>query len=71
VIHLLLMAIDFSTLNHVKTAVSVNEQEQVVEDLIVRLIGARASEFSITVNTSIGPPDKDTFKVRLAGRKLL
>jgi len=64
----LLVSADFPTLDHVKASTqvfnSVQKQVQVVEDLIVRLIGSRSTEFKVDVDSSIGPPDKDTFKVQ-------
>ena len=58
-----LMLADFPALDHLKTTTPVKEQVQVVEDLIVRLIGYRSAYFSVAVNSSIGPLYRDTFKV--------
>ena len=58
-----LLLTDFPTLDHLATSTPANVQAQTVEDLIRRLVGVRASEFTVVINSTIGPPHRDTFKV--------
>ncbi|XP_070563330.1 alpha-N-acetylglucosaminidase-like isoform X2 [Ptychodera flava] len=59
--------IDFKTLDHLKPSVSNETQAQAVKGLIQRLLPARASQFHVVVDKSIGPPNLDTFEVETTG----
>ena len=59
------MRAEFETLNHLKTSVSAPRQADTVVELIRRLIGAKAAQFDVVVDPNIGPPYRDTFKVKL------
>ncbi|XP_066952464.1 LOW QUALITY PROTEIN: alpha-N-acetylglucosaminidase-like [Macrobrachium rosenbergii] len=53
----------------VKPRASPEDQEAAVEGLAQRLLKDRASEFSFTVDLSLGPEGKDTFQVVSPGAK--
>ncbi|CAG5128828.1 unnamed protein product [Candidula unifasciata] len=57
---------DFPQLRHIKARASPAAQAEAAQELIVRLIGARASLFTVKVNESIGPVDCDTFELSSA-----
>lgn len=52
-----------STLGHLKPTVNNEVQKEAVEKLIHRLIPGRSLEFTINIDPSLAPPDKDYFKV--------
>ena len=53
----------FATLDHLVSSTPAAAQAATVQGLIARLIPQRAGEFQVVVNSSIGPPQKDTFIV--------
>ena len=56
--------LDFPTLDHLRSATPDDTQAAAVMGLIKRKLGDHSSQFSVTIDTSIGPKNKDTFKVR-------
>ncbi|XP_064093803.1 alpha-N-acetylglucosaminidase-like [Macrobrachium nipponense] len=56
-------------LSRIKPRASPEDQEAAVEGLAKRLLKDRASEFSFTVDLSLGPEGKDTFQVVSPGAK--
>ena len=54
---------DFPALDHIVPSASPATQEQAARDLIKRLVPAHADKFMVSVDPSIGPKFKDTFKV--------
>lgn len=55
---------DFESLSHLKPKASVGKQEDAAKDLYQRVLGPRAGEFIVKVQSNIGPKEKDTFLVR-------
>ena len=55
--------VDFPALDHIVPSASPATQEQAARDLIKRLVPAHADKFMVSVDASIGPKFKDTFKV--------
>lgn len=55
----------FAHLRNLKTKTPPPVQAQAARDLIGRLIKQRASDFDVVVDESVGPPDRDTFQVRM------
>jgi len=55
---------DFPQLSHIKTRTPASVQQEAVTDLIYRLVGARVWQFNVTVDQTLGPKDRDTFKLR-------
>ena len=54
---------DFPALDHIVPSASPATQERAARDLIKRLVPAHADKFMVSVDPSIGPKFKDTFKV--------
>lgn len=52
-----------STLGHLKTQTSLQDQAQAAAGVIERLIPDKARLFQVTVDPKLGPVGKDTFKV--------
>lgn len=63
VFHLSSVLSAFPQLNHVKSKTSGQVQQQAASDLISRLVGAKSSHFHAKINPSLGPQDKDTFRL--------
>ncbi|XP_048255627.1 alpha-N-acetylglucosaminidase-like isoform X4 [Haliotis rufescens] len=61
---------EFSTLNHIRSKTPSDVQSTAAADLIKRVIGVRASDFLVSVDPSIGPKNRDTFKLVSSGAKL-
>lgn len=55
---------DFASLSHLKPKASLGKQEDAAKDLYQRVLGPRAGEFVVKVQSNIGPKEKDTFLVR-------
>lgn len=51
-------------MSHLKPKASVGKQEDAAKDLYQRVLGPRAGEFIVKVQSNIGPKEKDTFLVR-------
>ncbi|XP_064605833.1 alpha-N-acetylglucosaminidase-like [Liolophura sinensis] len=54
---------EFPPLDAIRSQVSPQDQAVAVQGLIQRLIPSRATEFQVSVDPSIGPANKDTFKL--------
>ena len=54
-----------SGLDSIRSSTSADTQKKAVEGLISRLLPLRSHQFNITIDSSIGPADRDTFIVRL------
>ncbi|XP_067677371.1 alpha-N-acetylglucosaminidase-like isoform X2 [Haliotis asinina] len=61
---------EFSTLNHIWSKMPSDVQSTAASDLISRVIGNRSSDFLVSVDPSIGPKNRDTFKLVSSGTKL-
>ncbi|XP_046550249.1 alpha-N-acetylglucosaminidase-like isoform X2 [Haliotis rubra] len=61
---------EFSTLNHIRSKTPYDVQSTAAGDLISRVIGNRSSDFLVSVDPSIGPKNRDTFKLVSNGVKL-
>ena len=55
--------VDFPQLSHLKTKSSPGVQRNAALGVISRLIGDRVTDFDVIVDASIGPNERDTFKV--------
>lgn len=53
-----------SSIGHIRPQSSAQVQNAAVENLIVRVLGKDSSLFKLTVDPTITPQGKDTFKVR-------
>ncbi|XP_060531766.1 alpha-N-acetylglucosaminidase [Cylas formicarius] len=56
-----------STLGHIRTSTSVEEQKRAVEDLLVRLIPERATDFVISIDPALSQDNKDAFTLQKVG----
>nr|XP_011413972.2 alpha-N-acetylglucosaminidase isoform X1 [Crassostrea gigas] len=54
---------DFASLSHLKPKASLGKQEDAAKDLYQRVLGPRAGEFVVKVQSNIGPKEKDTFLI--------
>ncbi|XP_048758638.1 alpha-N-acetylglucosaminidase-like isoform X2 [Ostrea edulis] len=52
---------DFESLSHLKSKVSAGKQEEAAIDLFQRVLGLRAGDFRVKVQSDLGPKEKDTF----------
>jgi len=62
-VHAVLVFVEYSALDHIGTKTPPYRQTATVQDLIKRLIGSRSVDFDVEVDPSIGPKNRDTFKV--------
>ncbi|XP_046550254.1 alpha-N-acetylglucosaminidase-like [Haliotis rubra] len=63
-------AIEFLTLDHLRSRTSPDVQATAATDLIRRIVGDRSSDFDINVDPTSGPADRDTFTLVQSGQKL-
>ncbi|XP_048255623.1 alpha-N-acetylglucosaminidase-like [Haliotis rufescens] len=63
-------AIEFSTLDHLRSRTPADVQARAATELIMRVVGDRRSDFDIKVDPSSGPADRDTFTLEQSGSKL-
>ncbi|XP_022102905.1 alpha-N-acetylglucosaminidase-like [Acanthaster planci] len=63
-------ALEFESLNNIKTQTSPDDQAKAVTALIKRLIPDQAAAFTVVVNSSIGPPNLDTFEIKSHDNKV-
>ncbi|XP_038068076.1 alpha-N-acetylglucosaminidase-like [Patiria miniata] len=63
-------AIEFKSLDHIKTKTRPDDQAAAVTALIRRLIPERAAAFTVVVNPSLGPPRLDTFQIESSNNKV-
>ena len=54
-----------SGLDSIRSSTPADTQKKAVEGLISRLLPLRSHQFNITIDSSIGPANRDTFIVRL------
>ena len=59
----LLCFADFPSLDHLQPSATSDVQTEAVRQLITRVVKDRASRFVVKVDPSIGPRNKDTFRV--------
>lgn len=59
----ILVFVEFPALDHIGTKTQPYRQAATVRELVKRLIGARSVDFDVEVDPSIGPKNRDTFKV--------
>lgn len=61
---------EYSALDHIGTKTPPYRQTATVQDLIKRLIGSRSVDFDVEVDPSIGPKNRDTFKLINIGSRI-
>ncbi|XP_062571445.1 alpha-N-acetylglucosaminidase-like isoform X1 [Saccostrea cucullata] len=54
---------DFESLSHLKPKASAGKQEEAARQLFQRVLGSRANEFKVKIQTDLGPKEKDTFVI--------
>ncbi len=55
--------LDFPALDHLVPSATVENQAQAVKELIKRTVPKHASNFAVKIDPTLGPKNKDTFKV--------
>lgn len=61
-------AIDFPALDHIKPSASTEDQSQAAQDLIGRVLGAKANQFKVIVEGYKGTAVRDTFNIVSTGQ---
>ncbi len=54
---------DFPALDHLVPSASTESQVQAVKELIKRTVPKHAGNFAVKIDPTLGPKNKDTFKV--------
>ena len=57
--------VEFPALDHIRPSATLDDQAQAAQDLIGRVIGARANQFKVVIEGFEGTDVRDTFNVSL------